>query len=290
MDPYKILGISPDSTEEQIKKAYKNLAKKHHPDKGGTAEKFREISDAYKKIMHGEDPMESFPEFAELFKMFGMFGLGINGNMHEMGNIMNIIGAPNQYTKGPAINIRIDITLEALELGGNYTTKYLRKVGTGKMIQSVMNGPFGQMVMMIPEEIDKEFEVSFNIPPCFDESKLLILEGLAKADNLPPSDLVVQLNLLKHPRFTRVTGTLDLVTELEVSLKEALTGFKRELLMLNQEKPDIIEVGSIVDPYSSKRIEGYGMRTGDLLVKFKIQFPEIISEETKQIILGLEDL
>ena len=51
MDPYAVLSISRDASKEEIKSAFRTLAKKHHPDKGGTAEKFREIVMAYEAAM-----------------------------------------------------------------------------------------------------------------------------------------------------------------------------------------------------------------------------------------------
>lgn len=49
-DPYTVLGVSRQSTPEQIKSAFHALAKVHHPDKGGSAERFKEISAAYTEI------------------------------------------------------------------------------------------------------------------------------------------------------------------------------------------------------------------------------------------------
>lgn len=50
MDPYAVLGISYSATPDQIKSAFRKLAHKHHPDKGGDAEKFKQISAAYNAI------------------------------------------------------------------------------------------------------------------------------------------------------------------------------------------------------------------------------------------------
>lgn len=57
-DPYKVLGIQADATEEEIKKAYRALSRKYHPDaninnpnKAQAEEKFKEIQQAYNQIM-----------------------------------------------------------------------------------------------------------------------------------------------------------------------------------------------------------------------------------------------
>ena len=50
-DNHKILGVERTASKDEIKKAYRNLAKQHHPDVGGNVEKFREINQAYEKLM-----------------------------------------------------------------------------------------------------------------------------------------------------------------------------------------------------------------------------------------------
>lgn len=47
MNLYEILGIKKNASQDDIKKSYRNLSKKHHPDKGGNGEKFNEINGAY---------------------------------------------------------------------------------------------------------------------------------------------------------------------------------------------------------------------------------------------------
>ena len=53
-NPYNILGVDPKSTPEEIKIAYRNLAREHHPDKGGDAEIFKEIAAAYSVLSDPE--------------------------------------------------------------------------------------------------------------------------------------------------------------------------------------------------------------------------------------------
>tara|TARA_Y100000310_G_scaffold155358_1_gene154829 strand:+ start:245 stop:892 length:648 start_codon:yes stop_codon:yes gene_type:complete len=50
MNPYKILGVDKDATQDEIKKAFRKLALKYHPDKGGDEEKFKQVNQAYSMI------------------------------------------------------------------------------------------------------------------------------------------------------------------------------------------------------------------------------------------------
>lgn len=58
MNSYQILQISTSATQDDIKKAFRTLAHKHHPDKGGNAEKFKEVNRAYGEINTQEKQRE----------------------------------------------------------------------------------------------------------------------------------------------------------------------------------------------------------------------------------------
>tara|TARA_B100001989_G_scaffold250950_1_gene229089 strand:- start:280 stop:762 length:483 start_codon:yes stop_codon:yes gene_type:complete len=85
MDPYKALDIPYNATEKEIKSAYRKLAIKHHPDKGGDPEKFKLVAAAYetltnknkKKIYdqfgsvnHNINPMDIFQQFSQMNRSF----------------------------------------------------------------------------------------------------------------------------------------------------------------------------------------------------------------------------
>src|SRR3990172_9917075 len=63
-DYYQILGIPKDASNQDIRKAYKELAKKHHPDKGGDQEKFKELSQAY-EVLNDEEKKRIYDQFGE---------------------------------------------------------------------------------------------------------------------------------------------------------------------------------------------------------------------------------
>ena len=65
-DFYSILGVSRDATEDDIKKAYRKLAHKYHPDKGGDATKFKEVSEAY-QILSDREKRAQYDKFGQVF-------------------------------------------------------------------------------------------------------------------------------------------------------------------------------------------------------------------------------
>ena len=65
-DYYQILGVSRESSSEQIKKAYYDLAHKHHPDKGGEEKKFKEINEAY-QVLSNKEKRDQYDRFGQTF-------------------------------------------------------------------------------------------------------------------------------------------------------------------------------------------------------------------------------
>jgi len=59
---YDVLGLSKDASQDDIKKAYRKLAREHHPDKGGDAEKFKKVQEAY-EILSDPQKRANFDQF-----------------------------------------------------------------------------------------------------------------------------------------------------------------------------------------------------------------------------------
>jgi DnaJ-class molecular chaperone len=98
MNPYEVLGINKDATESEIKKAYRTLAIKNHPDKGGDAEQFKQVAEAYEILTKRKQEYDMFgyadinPEFnpLDIFKVFETMFERDTGSMGSMGSMGSI--------------------------------------------------------------------------------------------------------------------------------------------------------------------------------------------------------
>ena len=114
-DPYKILGVSPDASDEEVKRAYRRLAKKYHPDLNpGDAEaarKMQEVNAAYEQI---KNPQKQQPNYG------GYGGYDPFGGAYQQPN------QEDRYFQGAAQYIRFGRYQEALNLLNNMTDRSAR--------------------------------------------------------------------------------------------------------------------------------------------------------------------
>lgn len=130
-DYYKILGVPPDASDDEIRKAYYRLAHKYHPDKGGDAEKFKEINEAY-RVLSDKEKRAQYDKFGRVFEEGGGkeggfewfwgrpdFDFGIDFDFGDFGEMVDeIFGFGNQRQKkkdikrGSDIEVPIELTLE----------------------------------------------------------------------------------------------------------------------------------------------------------------------------------
>jgi curved DNA-binding protein len=104
MNEYKLLGISPSSTKEERETAWKKLRSKHHPDKGGDAEKFKQLKEAYEKIK--DLPPMTDSQYERTVRSENIYSG--KGWFHDR--------RPSRY-----INIDADISIQKAVNGGQYT-------------------------------------------------------------------------------------------------------------------------------------------------------------------------
>jgi len=209
IDPYKVLGVSKDSSDSEIKAAYRKLAKEHHPDKGGSHEKFAEINAAYDSIkdasarakftedqafrnyQSNKPQQDPFAEFNDLFAQH--FG---GQNPFRTGNF-NF----QQRSRNQDINITYSVDLEDVF---NCAKKNLN-----------INLPNG-----------KQRAVTIEIPKGVTHGTQIRYQGFG--DNTyqgNPGNLLVTFQLKPHPKFK--VEDYNLILPLQLSLKEALFGTEK---------------------------------------------------------------
>ena len=122
---YTLLGIQKTATSTEVKKAYRKLAVKHHPDKGGDPEKFKEISKAY-EILGDDDKRKLYDEGGEKgVEQGGAGGHGdIFSSMFGGGGRRGPAGPP----KGKDVHQKVKVTLEDLYTGGTKKLRLTKKV------------------------------------------------------------------------------------------------------------------------------------------------------------------
>lgn len=136
-DYYDILGIKKGASKEEIKKAYRSLAHKYHPDRpGGNAEKFKEVSEAY-QVLSDENKRKQYDRFGRVFGSHPGFQSGFPGGtwswdfdfsgVEDAGDLEDIFNAffeglgirqrRRTYTRGADLELTTEITLEEAKTG-----------------------------------------------------------------------------------------------------------------------------------------------------------------------------
>ena len=220
---YEILGVSKEATAEEIKKSYRKLSLKYHPDKNPEGEdQFKEISEAY-SILSDDVKRNDYDNGG--MNMKDLFNGG--GNPFDMFNdLFGNRGFKQQprTRRGRDLNVNLNITLEDSYFGKEKTLNFNRVntnnkmcgtcKGNGVMQQVVQQGPFRQVLNISCPQcggngfegggFNKNEEVKFKIPKGIDDGLLMKLRG--KGSSVwggIDGDLLIKIRIMPHPTFKR---------------------------------------------------------------------------------------
>jgi len=317
---YEILGVSKESTQAEIKKAYRKLAIQHHPDKGGDEEKFKEITRAY-EILSDEQKRSQYDQFGEEGVQDGGMGGGHARDIFEtlfggMGGGRGGGGRQGGKRKGQDVVHAIKATLEQVYNGATRKLAINREVidnsepvttcqdcdGRGVRVQIVRMGPMIQQSQSACQKcngegkkykIKKEREILevFIEKGAFHGQKITFANKADEAPNMEPGDVVFVVQEEAHPVFTRKGE--DLFIKKSITLLEALTGFQMVITHLDGRKLIIKNrPGEIIKPVVEgrglKAVKGEGMPTlknpfvkGNLFILIDIVFPESLEDSSE---------
>lgn len=304
-DLYSVLGLASTATKEEIKKAYRSLSLKFHPDKtGGNLDaitKFQKISEAYETL--GDEQRKADYDFMgknQSMRMGGcqempfqdmedilsaIFGGGGGGGPSFGGGNIHVFraggggpgGIPNMFfehaqqqqqqqkQKPTPIIKTITITMDVVLTGGKIPVEIER---------------------FIVEHGHKIFEtetIYVDIPKGIDDNEILLLrdKGNVQGENFK-GDIKLFIKVNNNTNFER--RGLDLIMNKNITLKESLCGFSFDLNYVNGKNYTLNNnSGNIIPPEYVKVIPNMGLtregHTGNLLVHFHVDFPEKLSEE-----------
>jgi len=301
-DPYVVLGVPRDADDDAIRKAYRALARKLHPDvKPGDAEaeeRFKRVSQAY-AVLSDPEKRSAYDEFGEMaldpnfdaekarearrafggFEGFGgLGGAGRGGGFEDLfSNLFSrggggFRGAPLRHA-GPDVEAELSLDFRDAALGGEQRITIARPTADGRSRQET---------------------VTVRIPPGVADGGRIRLRGKGGegSGGGPPGDLYARIRVRPHPLFRREGR--DLTLDLPISVREAILGAQVEVPTLTGRVTVTIPPGT--DSGTKLRLRGKGVpqptggAAGDLYVVVQIKVPKGLAAEARKRIEALAEL
>lgn len=255
MDHYNTLGVTKTSTPEEIKKAYRTLASKHHPDRvGGDTATFQKIQAAYETLIDPQKREEydnPRPQFQQGPSGFHFHTGGFPPGMEDIFASMFGQGRGAHHRQTPMFRTTVWITLEQAFLGAEQTLRLQTQKGA-----SVVS-------ITVPKGIQDGGQMKFE-----------------KA--LDNADLIAEFRIHRHLKFERQGN--DLVCVLPISVLSLIVGTKLPFETLSGKTLEVT-IPPKTQPYFQMRLGGYGMPVlnvpgvfGDQILVLKPFVPDNIPE------------
>ncbi|KAK3038588.1 hypothetical protein RJ639_027251 [Escallonia herrerae] len=294
VDYYKVLKVGRSATEDDLKKAYKRLAMKWHPDKNSSTDKreaeakFKQISEAYDVLSDGQkrriydvygeeglgaghSPSDGGDIFAELFGGGGGGGRRVfDGTVLKESN--NKGDGDQTAGKAATVENKLPCSLEELYKGSKRKMK----------ISRVLLDDSGKPTTV--EEV-----LAIHIKPGWKKgTKITFPEKGNQEPGVTPGDLIFVVDEKPHAVFKRDGN--DLLLNKRISLLEALTGKTLKIITLDG-RDLTIPITDVVKPGYEVAIPNEGMpiskepgKRGDLRIKFDVKFPSRFTAEQKSVL------
>ena len=315
-DYYEILGVKRDATEDQIRQAYRKLARKHHPDLNpsdkAAEEKFKEINEA-NEVLSDPEKRKRYDQLGADWRNGAEFtpppGWGrVNVDYEDLGSIFSGGGFSDFFealfgggrstdqkeprrrssrsrAKGQDAEAEMDISLEDAHRGARHriTLQGARACptcnGTGTSGGTVCATCRGSGQVLSPKTID------VNIPPGAREGSVIKVAKQGQPGlGGEPGDLYIKLRVKPHPRLV-VSGD-DVTTEVPITASEAVLGAAIEVPTIDGKAEIKIPAGS--QGGQRLRLRGQGLNRrgggrGDAFVRLKVVVPTHPTEREKEL-------
>lgn len=281
-DYYATLGVSRTASDAEIKKAYRKMAAKYHPDKpSGDEAKFKEISEAYETLSDAEK-RSMYDQFGSDYQQQGGFGGAGGFGGFQGGDFGDIFGdmfgggfggagggfggqrqARPQKGEDQTVNVMVSLS-EAVE-----GTERTINIQTGNPNSASYSYDTKPLKIRIPAGVTQDQKIRVKG------------KGFSGFNGGPNGDVIIQINLEKHPLY-RVEGK-DIYLDLPVTPWEAALGAKVEIPTLKGKIKMAIAEGTQSGTKLRIKGRGLGVDPGNQYVIVQIQTPAISSDADREL-------
>ena len=291
-DYYKILGVSRDADEQEIKSAYRQLALKYHPDKNPESEEhFKEINEAY-EVLGDSEKRSKYDRLGSSYRNWERAGRATGGFDWS------------QWSTGGPGGVRVEVgDLGDLFGGGGFSDFFNAIFGMGAQAQRRSRGR--DLVQEITISLAEAYsgtartfnrngrKLEVDIPPGSMTGTRVRLSGEGERSTGQPGDLYLRVRVQDMPGIERKGD--DLQMEVEADLYTAILGGEVEVNTLGG--PVMLKIPAGSQPGRIFRLRGRGMpnlrnpkKHGDLLAKLTVSLPKKLSKEERKLFEQLAGL
>jgi curved DNA-binding protein len=301
-DYYKILGVDKKASQEDIKKAYRKLAVKYHPDKNKdnkvAEEKFKQINEA-NEVLSDPEKRKKYDELGENWRQYEHAGArpgggyrrgdGQSGPYTYEGNFEDFFGRGDsgfsdffeQFFGGGMGGGRP---------GGSYRSTNFKGQDYESEMEISLDEAYHGANRLIQLEEEK---LRITTKPGAYEDQLLRIKGKGgKGSQGSAGDLYVRIRITPHPNFTRKGD--DLYSTQTIDLYTAVLGGSTIVNTLSGQVK--VKIASGTQNGKTIRIKGKGMPVygkanlfGDLYVQLNIHIPEVLTDRQRELFEQLRD-
>ncbi len=271
-DPYEVLGLDKSATDDDIKKAYRKLARKYHPDLNPNnkeaEKKFKEINEAY-SILSDKEKKSQYDQFG-----FSGFGGGENTNYEDI--FRNFSGGNFRYTHTQSDGFDIGDIFENL-FGGARSSGFRNSYEPkGADIYYNMNLDFKDAVKGTTLTLNINGEnIKVKIPAGIKDKAKLKVKGKGQKGPGGRGDLYLIVNIAQNPDFEIKDGKL--YTTFTIPLTTALFGGKAKVKTLDGDITIKIPKGTQCSQVF--KIKDKGIGSDPLYAKVNIKIPKNIKDD-----------
>jgi len=296
-DYYKILGVDKSASQDEIKKAYRKLAMKYHPDRNAgnksSEEKFKEITES-NEVLSDPEKRKKYDTLGSNWKQYqNTGGQGFGGGRRQSGSTYEFSGDINDIFGGMGGGFS-DFFESFFGGGGQGFGGRTQQQKTAIDVEANMNITLEDVFNGSEKQISVEGKkLKIKINPGTKDGQKLRLKGLGRSKTAggAKGDLYLNLHILQHP-FYEIKEN-DLYYNLDVDLYTAVLGGKENIKTLDG-KTIIITIPEGTESGKTLRLKNLGMNNnselGDLFVKILVTIPKNLSKEEKELFNKLKSI